>query len=97
MTDVEALLQAIVEFVNTKDWEASQRVLEAHPELLSPEADAAFEGFIQAAEERNEPEIVRHLTAPAANLASRRLSGVWQAHPTRPMSWTQLRTTPSPS
>jgi hypothetical protein len=79
MTDVEALLQAIVEFVNTKDWEASQRVLEAHPELLSPEADAAFEGFIQAAEERNEPEIVRHLTMHRDLLRACRESGVEEA------------------
>jgi hypothetical protein len=79
MTDVEALLQAVVEFVNTEDWEAAQRVLEAHPELLSPEADTAFEGFILAAEERNEPEIVRHLTMHRDLLRTCRESGVEEA------------------
>jgi hypothetical protein len=79
MTDVEALLQTVVEFISTQDWEAARRVLEAHPELLSPEADTAFEGFIQAAEERNEPEMVRHLTMHRDLLRACREFGVEEA------------------
>jgi hypothetical protein len=79
MTDVEALLQAVIEFVNTQDWEAAQRVLEAHPELLSPEADTAFEGFILVAEERNESEAVRHLTMHRDLLRTCRELGVEEA------------------
>lgn len=45
----EALMQAIGAFVNAADWHASRAVLEQHAELLSHEANLAFQGVIQAA------------------------------------------------
>src|SRR5579859_3834602 len=39
----QALLTAVIDFIRTPTWQASQRFLEGHPELLQPEIDAMLQ------------------------------------------------------
>jgi len=45
----EALAASIAAFVSAGDWPAARAYLDAHPELLTPEADNTFDALIQAA------------------------------------------------
>ena len=38
----QSLMQTIIDFIQVPTWQASQRFLEAHPELLQPEVDAVL-------------------------------------------------------
>jgi hypothetical protein len=48
------ILQAIVALLEAEDLPATRAALDAHPELLTPEADAAFQALIQAALETDD-------------------------------------------
>lgn len=50
----EALVRVIAEFMQAADWAASREVLREHPELLSYEANTAFQALIQAAIEADD-------------------------------------------
>ncbi len=54
LTD-EALLDIIVTFVNAQGWDASQQVIQAHPELLLPQVDVLFDALIQMSRAQNDP------------------------------------------
>lgn len=58
---VHALVDAIGEFITAASWEDSRRWLEAHPELLSAQADAVFEELIRTHTARGERNVVRQL------------------------------------
>lgn len=58
---VHALVDTIGEFITAASWEDSRRWLEAHPELLSAQADAAFEELIRTHSARGERNVVRQL------------------------------------
>jgi hypothetical protein len=65
--DMEALMQAIIAFVNTPDWSAAQQALEAHQALLfQPAAESAFEEIIAHYQQQGDEEtarmLERHLT-----------------------------------
>ena len=38
----QSLIQTIIDFIQAPNWQVSQRLLEAHPELLQPEVDAVL-------------------------------------------------------
>lgn len=50
----ETLVRVIAEFMQASDWAASREVLRHHPELLSHEANVAFQALIQAAIEADD-------------------------------------------
>ncbi len=58
---VHALVETIGEFITATSWEDSRRWLEAHPELLSAQADAVFEELIRTHTARGERNVVRQL------------------------------------
>ncbi len=58
----EALVEVIGEFITAEDWDAARALLDAHPELLSPEADAVFGGLLETHQARRELNVVRQLT-----------------------------------
>jgi len=49
-----AVLQTLIDFIDTETWEDSRQHLEAHPDLLGDEADALLAEMIEAAETRGE-------------------------------------------
>ncbi|MGF1504445.1 MAG: hypothetical protein ACFB51_04820, partial [Anaerolineae bacterium] len=57
------LLQTIADFVNAANWEESRAILDAHPELLGPQASATFEALIRTAENTNDTKRAQLLTA----------------------------------
>lgn len=50
----EEMLASIVAFLEAADLEATRAVLDEHPDLLTPEGDAAFQALIQAALETDD-------------------------------------------
>ncbi len=48
----QPLLETILAFINAKTWDESRRIVEAHPELLSAEADALLGRMLEAEEVR---------------------------------------------
>lgn len=59
--EADELVGVIGEFLTADDWETSQQWLDAHPELLSAQADAVFEQLINTHERRRERNVVRQL------------------------------------
>jgi hypothetical protein len=57
----QALVDTIGEFITQDDWQAARQWLDQHPELLSKEADDAFEALIRTHTARNQPAVVRAL------------------------------------
>jgi hypothetical protein len=52
-SDPEQLRQTIFAFIQAETWEESRRILEAHPELLTDEADAVLGQLVQAQEDQD--------------------------------------------
>jgi tetratricopeptide (TPR) repeat protein len=76
----DLLVQAIIDFVNAPDWNASQQVLEAKKALLfQPEAEALFVHFIQQAKEQGEEHIVQILEISFALLRACQRDGIEHA------------------
>jgi len=50
----EEMVSIIAQFIQAEDWAASRKVLERYPELLSHEANFAFQALIQAALEADD-------------------------------------------
>ncbi|GAB4480834.1 MAG: hypothetical protein Kow00124_27950 [Anaerolineae bacterium] len=72
--DTEAI-NLIAAFINAPNWDASRRVLEAHPELLEPHFDRQIRGLIEAARIQN-PELARHLIRHRELLEHAREQGI---------------------
>ncbi len=73
---MELLTQTITGFVNTEDWAAARAYLDAHPELLTEQADALFMAIIQQAESSGDEKIARLLTNHRDLLRACREKGV---------------------
>lgn len=58
----ETLVEIIGEFITAEDWDAARALLDAHPALLSAEADAVFVRLIETHSARREMNVVRQLT-----------------------------------
>ena len=58
----EPLIQALQQFLQANTLNESQRVVEAHSELLSDEAETLLERFITAAREQNDADAEGHFT-----------------------------------
>jgi len=58
----DPLMDAIAQFINARDWGASREVLDAHPELLTPPADAALRRLIDGAQAQQDLRLVAILT-----------------------------------
>jgi tetratricopeptide (TPR) repeat protein len=55
-----ALAQTLQDFIQAETWDESRRILEAHPELLTDEADALLGQLVQAAQAQGD-EDARHI------------------------------------
>ncbi|MGK7878462.1 MAG: hypothetical protein AB4426_35725 [Xenococcaceae cyanobacterium] len=56
---VEQILAAFEQFIRAKTWTESQQVLEAHPELLSEEADRVIQQRIAEVRQQGNEEVAR--------------------------------------
>ncbi len=59
----ETLVRTIAAFIQAEDWPASRAVLDAHPELLEPPTNSAFQALIQAAIETGDDARMQALAA----------------------------------
>ncbi len=73
------MLHAIAQFVNAQDWQSARQAVETHPELLSREADAAFQALMQAAIFTGDDEKLEMLAAHQMLLRACRQLGVEEA------------------
>jgi hypothetical protein len=58
---LRALTRTLEEFIGARTWDESRRILEAHPELLTDEADALLGQWIAAAQAQGDEEARRIL------------------------------------
>ncbi len=58
----EAVIAALKGFVNAEDWDASRKVLERNPLLLSSQAETTLQGYIQAALAEGQEDLAYHLS-----------------------------------
>lgn len=58
----EALIDVVVAFVNADGWEASRKVLESNPMLMSPQAERAMDNFIQQALQEDRTDLAYQLS-----------------------------------
>jgi 2-oxo-4-hydroxy-4-carboxy--5-ureidoimidazoline (OHCU) decarboxylase len=70
----ERLMALLQQFINAPSWDQSRRVLEQHPELLTPEADALLGRVLE--HYRDDPRAVRMLTEHRDLLRRCRAEGV---------------------
>jgi tetratricopeptide (TPR) repeat protein len=78
--ETDVLVQAIFDFVNAADWDASQQVVEAKQALLfQPEVEALFAQFIQQAKEEGGERVVRILEVYLALLRACQRDGIEDA------------------
>jgi tetratricopeptide (TPR) repeat protein/HEAT repeat protein len=68
--DPPHVTEAIKEFINAEDWDSARRVLESHPELLSPVADAELRVTIHVAQSEGDA-YVESLIKPHRDLLHR--------------------------
>jgi hypothetical protein len=74
-----ALTRTLEEFIGARTWEESRRILEAHPELLTDEADALLGQWIAAAQARGDEEARRILEEHRVLLRRCREVGIEEA------------------
>ncbi len=75
-THLDALIDAIGEFITTDNWGAARAWLDAHPDLLTDEADLVFGRLIETYERRAQSNVVRQLTVHRDLLRACREMGV---------------------
>lgn len=73
------MVRTIAQFINAEDWQAARHVVEAHPELLSREAEAAFQALIQAAIVKEDDQWLETLATHQTLLRACRQLGVEEA------------------
>jgi len=81
-----ALAQTLQDFIQADTWDESRRILEAHPELLTDEADALLGQLVQAAQAQGDEDARRILEEHRALLRRCREIGVEQAFAALPAS-----------
>ncbi len=62
LPEFERFVAAVVDFANAEDWSEARRVLEEHPELLTPDADLALEYLIEMTQTQGQREAARILS-----------------------------------
>jgi succinate dehydrogenase flavin-adding protein (antitoxin of CptAB toxin-antitoxin module) len=78
-SDPEQLKQTIFALIQAETWEESRRILEAHPELLTDEADAVLGRFIDTAQAQGDEAALRIFERHRALLRRCREVGVEEA------------------
>jgi hypothetical protein len=78
-SDPEQLKQTIFAFIQAETWEESRRILEAHPELLTDEADAVLRQLIDTAQAQGDEAAIRIFERHRALLRRCREVGIEQA------------------
>ena len=77
--DPKQLAETLFAFIQAETWDESRRILEAHPELLTDEADALLGQLVQAAQAQGDENARRFLEEHRALLRRCREVGVEQA------------------
>jgi CHAT domain-containing protein/tetratricopeptide (TPR) repeat protein len=70
------LLRALYTFIQADSWDKSEQILQAHPELLSDDADQLLAELIDAAREQNDADAEKMLTEHREYLQRARQAGV---------------------
>lgn len=73
------MVRTIAEFIHAEDWQSARQTVEAHPELLSREAEAAFQVLMQAAILEEDNESLETLAAHQMLLRACRQLGIEEA------------------
>jgi N-acetylglucosamine kinase-like BadF-type ATPase len=76
---LRALTQTLEEFIRARTWDESRRILEAHPELLTDEADAMLGRLIDAAQAQGDEAAIRIFERHRALLRRCREAGIEEA------------------
>ena len=76
---IRRLMEIIAAFTAASSWAESRRMLEAYPELLSPQADKVFEAMIQYGSGDNQVQIIEQLITHRDLLRLCRQIGVEEA------------------
>lgn len=76
---IRRLMEIIAAFTAAPNWAASRQLLEAHPELLSPQADKVFEAMIEFGSGERQAQIVEQLATHRDLLRLCRIIGVEEA------------------
>jgi len=76
---LRALTRTLEEFIGARTWEESRRILEAHPELLTDEADAMLGRLIDAAQAQGDEAAIRIFERHRALLRRCREAGIEEA------------------
>lgn len=71
----EPLFEVIQAFIQAETWAAAQRVIEAHPELLSEEADRLLGQLVALAHQQGDPQAADTFAAHRQLLAQCRRAG----------------------
>jgi hypothetical protein len=74
--DPKQLLETIIAFIQAPTWDESRRILEAHLELLSDEADQLLAQLIEAAREQNDADAEKMLAEHRDLLQRARRDGI---------------------
>ena len=77
--EIAPLLQTLQNFIQADTWDDSRRIVEAHPELLSDEADALLGQLVQAAQAQGDEDARRILEEHRALLRRCREAGIARA------------------
>lgn len=73
---IRKLMETIAAFTAAPNWAESRQLLEAHPELLSPQADKVFQAMIEFGSGENQAQIIEQLVTHRDLLRLCRLVGV---------------------
>jgi hypothetical protein len=76
---IRRLMEIIAAFTAAPNWAESRRMLEAHPELLSPQADKVFDAMIEFGSGESQAHIIEQLTTHRDLLRLCRMIGVEEA------------------
>lgn len=76
---IRRLMETIAAFTAAPNWTESRQLLDAHPELLSPQADKVFDAMIQFGSGENQAQIIEQLAAHRDLLRLCRMIGVDEA------------------
>ncbi|MBN1311779.1 MAG: tetratricopeptide repeat protein [Anaerolineae bacterium] len=73
---IQQLMETIAAFTAASNWDESRRLLDEHPELLSPQADKLFDAMIQYGSGEKQAQIIEQLTTHRDLLRLCRIIGV---------------------
>jgi hypothetical protein len=76
---IRKLMEIIAAFTAAPNWAESRQLLDAHPELLTPQADKVFEAMLEFGSGEGQAQIIEQLTTHRDLLRLCRLIGVEEA------------------